>query len=953
MANSTTIRHDYPQIQPSSMGQDGAYARSVRRPARQPEKIPAFWPDPHAPDTLLDLSVASLPNFNLVDGTVAIATDPTMPFILFKGYNPDTWFYAPRWARIAKNSAGEPAFLVSKKVRNNPDGSQTTVGGVLSFMIELVTELPGDDERKKWDSLIRTLFNLQPRAGAFNFQPLRLTHGKMNVYGLDQYARAGQPLKDVDVGASSTIGFCVELTPDGADHFAAMLGASPNPFPPQVAIMMSFKYQYLIPRCDIQAVGSKKKTYDYFSVNVKARASYFGLVNGSFDYSSVRADLRQMEGLDVQVVGTPPPGVDLQKLQDSIYDRFVKMTVGEWIVPDPKPVEASAPGGFFGGVSVAMKSMSFSDEATFNEHMSFSDISEELHQVSFNFEQALAQFDPKKHLFIEQDDIKLPFKLAIGSCDKVKMIAPSASYTTATGPRSVQCNAVNGTSGGLSEGTIQFTWPQRPTSAQVSLIIDFNGPFGMGYTFNVTQPVSDTGAAFLFEPDQFVQRTRFFFVMAATTADTTAKALFKWEWTPPAGPAGSTPRPKMSGFFVVAPDPQGVANNLPTFDIEFPFHPDDYKGESTPKVKYSVIGMTGEWKGQKAEGAIAIGETSLAFDWSGVSSIGGTLAIPTMLATTGAHDPVYKRRLATQFARYLQRDGGMRVPPPPARSGPGGRGEIPGLGYLPGAGEPSLIDRHTLAMANALGAEQDADIPTRYDLRDVDGRNFMTPVKDQGFCGSCVAFGTCAAVEGTVQVRGDDPYLQPDYSEAHLFYCLGAKHGRTCGNFVGTPPQQESNGGWWPGGALDEFKSSGVPDEDAFPYVSPSSPYEATPGCQSSEGWESHAYKISEWTVLSSPTDMKRHLSSGGGPLVGAFTVYQDFTDYFRTNSSPDAVYRRGSNPGNLLGGHCICVVGYDDDQRCWICKNSWGPYWADNGHFKIGYGEVGIDSYMWAVIVV
>jgi hypothetical protein len=27
-----------------------------------------------------------------------------------------------------------------------------------------------------------------------------------------------------------------------------------------------------------------------------------------------------------------------------------------------------------------------------------------------------------------------------------------------------------------------------------------------------------------------------------------------------------------------------------------------------------------------------------------------------------------------------------------------------------------------------------------------------------------------------------------DFSEAHLFYCLGGKYGRTCGNFVGNPP---------------------------------------------------------------------------------------------------------------------------------------------------------------------
>lgn len=218
---------------------------------------------------------------------------------------------------MSKNPDGKPVFTITKKVRNNPDGSKTTVGGVLSFLVELVVELPGDDQRQKWTKLIRTLYGLQPTAGRFSFQPLRLTKGKMNVYGLDMYARPDQPLKDVDVGASS-IGFAVELTPDGADHFAAMVGASPSQFPPQVAIQFAFKYQFLIPQCDIQACGSRKKTYDYFSVNVRARASYFGLVNGSAEYQSTRADLRQMQALDVRVIGAPPLGVDLKKLLDAV-----------------------------------------------------------------------------------------------------------------------------------------------------------------------------------------------------------------------------------------------------------------------------------------------------------------------------------------------------------------------------------------------------------------------------------------------------------------------------------------------------------------------------------------------------------------------------------------------------------------------------------------------------------
>ncbi len=940
-------------------------AKPMVKPAPQApheaERVPAMVPDLFTPSQLLDLTAVSLPNFNLVDGTVAIATDPQMPFVLFKGYNPDTWFYAPRWARIALNPVtGEPAFMVTKKVRNNPDGTQTTVGGVLSFMIDLVVELPSQEEQKKWTNLIKTLYRLEPGAGAFNFQPLRLSPGKMDISGLDPYVLPGQPLKNIDVGASSSVGFAFELNAEGADHFAAMLGA-PTPVTPQVAILITFKYQYLIPQCDIQSHGFKKKAYDYFSWNLKARASYFGLVNGSFDYQSVRADLRSTQAYDVSVVGSPPPGVDLQKLLDATFDMFLKMQVGEWIQPDAKPVETSQPGGFFGGVSVSMKNVSLSDTAQFNEHMSFSGISEGIHQVSFNFEQQVGAFSPAKHLFIEQDDIKLPFKLAIGNCEKVRVIAPSASYTTATGPRTVQCNAVDGKNGGLTEGTIQFTWPQRPTSAQISLVVNFISPFGPGYEFRVTKPVSDTGAAFLFEPDQFIQRTRLFFVMAVTVTDLSSKALFQWEWTPPQ--TSGTARPKMSGFFLITPDPNGNPNNLPTYDIEFPYHPEDWTGESTPKIQYKVQGLTGEWKNRTAAGSISIGDASVAVDWSQSTSIGGILAIPAALTQAGP-DPAYRNRLLALRSQAMQRQSQGYAGQSRGMMGTDGAhiDRSRSLGAVPGPGEPSLFAKEQMASASYAASGLATQgitayapaYPKSYDLRDVNGQNFITSIKDQGYCGSCVAFGVCATVEGTLQVRRNNPNLNPDFSEAHLFYCLGHAHGRTCGNWVGNPPAQELNGGWFPGGggagALDDFQLIGVADEACFPYASPSSPFEPTLPCASCSDWSGRVTKINSWTILGSTYQMKDWLSGGNGPLVATISIYQDFMDFFKANNDPAAIYRKGSDPGNLVGGHCISVVGYNDDDQCWICKNSWGPYWAASGFFKIGYGEVGIDLYMWGV---
>ena len=94
---------------------------------------------------------------------------------------------------------------------------------------------------------------------------------------------------------------------------------------------------------------------------------------------------------------------------------------------------------------------------------------------------------------------------------------------------------------------------------------------------------------------------------------------------------------------------------------------------------------------------------------------------------------------------------------------------------------------------------------------------------------------------------------------------------------------------------------------------------------------------------------MKAWISGGKGPLVACITIYEDFFTYFQTNNDPGAIYRKQGD-SELKGGHCICVVGYSDNDQCWICKNSWSPLWAASGFFKIGYGQVGIDSYMWGV---
>jgi hypothetical protein len=82
--------------------------------------------------------------------------------------------------------------------------------------------------------------------------------------------------------------------------------------------------------------------------------------------------------------------------------------------------------------------------------------------------------------------------------------------------------------------------------------------------------------------------------------------------------------------------------------------------------------------------------------------------------------------------------------------------------------------------------------------------------------------------------------------------------------------------------------------------------------------WLGRRDTIAAYSRLAS-WDAMKHWISTRGPLIACFRVYEDFFAY------GGGIYRHVSGPD--MGGHCVCVVGYDDSQRYWICKNSWGNW--------------------------
>ena len=214
------------------------------------------------------------------------------------------------------------------------------------------------------------------------------------------------------------------------------------------------------------------------------------------------------------------------------------------------------------------------------------------------------------------------------------------------------------------------------------------------------------------------------------------------------------------------------------------------------------------------------------------------------------------------------------------------------LGYVPGPYEESLELREQIALTNLKSIKSEGlkayGYPSSYDLRNVGGKNFITPIKNQGGCGSCVAFGTVATVEGTLKKLRNDPNYNLDLSEAHLFYCIAKNEGRNCGN------------GWWVPPAMDAFKNIGIVEESCFPYTA------GDQNCNLCGNWQQGVTKITGWHEIKNISQMKDWLSTKG-PLNTCFTVYADFFSY------RSGVYKHVS--GGVSGGHCVCCVGYNDTQ--------------------------------------
>jgi hypothetical protein len=205
---------------------------------------------------------------------------------------------------------------------------------------------------------------------------------------------------------------------------------------------------------------------------------------------------------------------------------------------------------------------------------------------------------------------------------------------------------------------------------------------------------------------------------------------------------------------------------------------------------------------------------------------------------------------------------------------------------------------------------KETNLPTSFCYRNIDGVDYTTPIRDQSPAPTCEAYGLCAALETIMQYQTGEIF-EPDLSECHLYFYAGGTIKSGYVNIIN---------------ATNYLINYGVPDEGCFP--DPHRPYDYP--YESVPGWENRTVKIESWGWVNHDKDSIKQALIDYGPLVICMSIYKDF-DFYKSG-----VYKH--RWGNRVGGHVLTIVGYDDNNECWIVKNSWGTKWGDKGWFKLAY---------------
>nr|CAB3239847.1 dipeptidyl peptidase 1-like [Phallusia mammillata] len=246
---------------------------------------------------------------------------------------------------------------------------------------------------------------------------------------------------------------------------------------------------------------------------------------------------------------------------------------------------------------------------------------------------------------------------------------------------------------------------------------------------------------------------------------------------------------------------------------------------------------------------------------------------------------------------------------------------------------------HVKELDAAKQAYIKAKLPESFDWRKVNNQDFVSPVRNQGQCGSCYAFASMGMLEARVRIMTNNTQT-PVFSPQEVVSC--SQYAQGC------------EGGFPYLIAGKYAQDFGVVEEHCYPYEGKDTPTcsMAIKNCKR-HYVEKYEYVGGYYGACSEAKMMEDLVAYG--PMAVAIEVYPDFQQYksgiyHHVTSVDQSSVTEGFNPFELTN-HAVLVVGYGADQKTgekyWIVKNSWGEAWGENGFVRIrrGTDEIAIES--------
>ncbi len=197
----------------------------------------------------------------------------------------------------------------------------------------------------------------------------------------------------------------------------------------------------------------------------------------------------------------------------------------------------------------------------------------------------------------------------------------------------------------------------------------------------------------------------------------------------------------------------------------------------------------------------------------------------------------------------------------------------------------------------------------------IDYTSQMSPVGQQGWEGTCVAF---ACVDGMKEYQDKKEYKE--YKDQSVRYVYN--HAK---EIDGAPDEE----GTYIRCAMKILLEKGVCYESCWPYM----PGVSGEPCADADK-QAEPFKIDRYSRIDSIQAMKESLVANGPFALGIIC----FNGIY---NAPGGVVPMPAEGEDYIGGHAVCVVGYDDTKQRFKIKNSWGPMWGEAGYGYLSYDYV------------